>query len=173
MEKAILRELELHPKATLVDLYKNFFQGRFGPGHMISNREAALNYLLSELEEAENFDTVKWQAVGYEGRYFRINLSLVRDSIISPDQLTDAFTGSANTAEQPTHEAWMSEWNYILSVIESLDLSLPTYLQDLAAIDKNLKNGILVGHHSDIYKNTYYPHYRIVTEEYFDKLITP
>jgi hypothetical protein len=71
ISRAIQEELTLHPKATLLDIYKNFFQGRFGPGHMISDLDAATNYLTRELKNATEFDSVLWQAVGYEERSYR------------------------------------------------------------------------------------------------------
>lgn len=170
IENAIRAELALHPEATLTDIYKNFFQGRFGPGHMISDPEAAREYLLQELEFAQNFDTVPWQTVGYEDRYYRINLIMVKDSLISIEDLADAFIQSANQAATPDIESWTREWDLILSVIEDLELSLPGFEEDRRNIAKNLEKGIIVGHHSDIYRKNYHPHYRIVTKEEFQRL---
>ena len=169
IRKAIQQELLLHPKATLQDLYKNFFQGRFGPGHMIHTIDDAEQYLNKELSEATEFDSLPWQAVGYEKNFYRINLSLVRDGKIDFDELVSAFYESANSVEQPSLESWENEWNLILSIIEGLSLALPNFGQDKLVISENLKKGIVIGHHSAIYQNTYHPHYRIVTKFYFEK----
>ena len=75
-------ELKFHPKVTLPDLYKNFFQGKFGPGHLIDDVNSAKEYFFTELKEATEFDSVLWQAVGYENNYYRVNLSLVRNGKI-------------------------------------------------------------------------------------------
>ena len=38
---------------------------------MISDLDAATNYLTRELKNATEFDSVLWQAVGYEERSYR------------------------------------------------------------------------------------------------------
>ncbi|MBN2572179.1 MAG: hypothetical protein JXA68_08635, partial [Ignavibacteriales bacterium] len=37
IKNAIESELKHFPEATLIDIYKNFFQDEFGPGHIIPN----------------------------------------------------------------------------------------------------------------------------------------
>ena len=44
IREAVLNELKFHPKATLIDIYKNFFQGAFGPAHMITNINSVALY---------------------------------------------------------------------------------------------------------------------------------
>ena len=39
---AVNRIVTSYPKATLQDIYKSFFQERFGPGHIIPNEESAI-----------------------------------------------------------------------------------------------------------------------------------
>ncbi len=46
---AVCRQMQTYPKSTLKDLYKNFFQDKFGPGHIISDTTAAGDYLRREL----------------------------------------------------------------------------------------------------------------------------
>ena len=168
--KAIQEELSLHPKATLLDIYKNFFQGRFGPGHLINDLDAATNYLTQEIQNATEFDSILWQSVGYEKRYYRVNLSLVHVGKIDIQNLIAAFTESANSAEPASLESWKDEWNIILRIIEQMDIILPNMEEDKIQLAENLKNGICIGHHSPIYQKTYHPHYRIVSRKYFDKL---
>jgi hypothetical protein len=170
IKKTIYEELKIHPKATLLDLYKDFFQGKFGPGHMIEDSNAAADYFKKELQEATEFDSVSWQAVGEEKNYYRVNLSLVRDGKISAQQLIDAFIGSAKKAKPPSLESWHKEWNLILEIIEKMKLNLPDFEKDKLQIAQKLKKGIVIGDHSSIYIGTYHPHYRIVSKYYFEKL---
>lgn len=168
--KTIQEELILHPKGTLLDLYKNFFQGRFGPGHMISDTTSAIDYLMQELQNATRFDSVLWQAVGHEKHYYRVNLSLIRDGKIDVGDIVPAFIESANTADQPSIEFWVAEWNSILTIIEQMNINLPNFENDKKQISENLKNGITIGHHSSVYQNNYFPHYRIVSKYHFERL---
>lgn len=168
--EAINEELTLHPKATLLDLYKNFFQGKFGPGHMIASKEAALSYLNEELSEAVEFDSVLFQPVGYEKRFYRVNLSLIKDSLIGIDELLDAFVSGQENPENVSPEEWKTEWHSILGIIEKMNPDIPDFENDRQHIEDNLSKGIVVGHHSEIYMKTYNPHYRIVPEKEYIKL---
>jgi hypothetical protein len=170
IKATIYEELKIHPKATLLDLYKNFFQGKFGPGHMIADSNAASDYFKKELQEATEFDSVLWQAVGEEKNYYRVNLSLVRDGKITAQQLIDAFIGSAKTVKPPSLESWQKDWDLILEIIKKMKLNLPNFEKDKLQIAQKLKKGIVIGDHSSIYTSTYHPHYRIVSKYYFEKL---
>lgn len=172
IKKAIQTELTLHSKATLLDLYKNFFQGRYGPGHIISSVEGASDYLKKELQEASKFDTVLWQPVGYEEKYYRINLSLVRDGKIDFQDLLKAFTENADTLKLPSIVEWEKEWNSILGIIEEMNLNLPGFEKDKQQIAENIKKGIVIGHHSVMFEEHYNPHYRLVPKAQFIRLQT-
>jgi hypothetical protein len=51
IEKAVINELKYYPEARLRDIYKNFFQDAFGPGHLIPDTTHAGNYLNYELQQ--------------------------------------------------------------------------------------------------------------------------
>lgn len=170
VEKNVQLELTLHPEATLLDLYKNFFQGEFGPGHMITSVNTAAKYLKEEIKNAEYYDTVLWQPVGYKELYYRINLSLVRDRKINVQELLTAFTEKPINGDKMSLSEWKNEWNSILKIIEKMNVKLPNFETDKMKIMKNLKNGIIVGHHSETYLKIYHPHYRIISKENFIKL---
>ena len=57
---AVERQMQFYPKSTLKDLYKNFFQDKFGPGHIISDTTAeiicAVKWLLIRKQK------VNWQS---------------------------------------------------------------------------------------------------------------
>jgi hypothetical protein len=170
IQKAILEELRLHPKAQLADIYKFFFQGTFGPGHIISDQKSALTYLQNELQNSTEFDSVLWQQVGYKNQYYRINLKLVKEGNISEEKYFSAFIQSADTSQIPSTKEWWEEWNFVLSVIDEMKLIIPNYEEDKSGLDKMLLEGKVLVHHSDIYRKLYHPHYRIVDKENFEKL---
>lgn len=170
IRKAIRHELDLHPKSSLADIYKNFFQDAFGPGHMIPDSAQAMNYLLRELDIAGDYDGVDFQPLGYKNRYYRVNLSLVRDSILSTDLLFNAFVKSANTASPPPMDEWIRTWNHILGIIEEMDLEIPDFEEDKKMLDIQLQNGDPVVHHSEVFKKEYSPHYRIVSKEMYRQI---
>jgi hypothetical protein len=53
VREAVSRQMKAYPKSTLADLYKNFFQDKFGPGHIIADTSSAGRYLRKELASYE------------------------------------------------------------------------------------------------------------------------
>lgn len=49
IEVAVRRQMERYPESRLIDYYKNFFQDKFGPGHMVRDTASAGAYLRREL----------------------------------------------------------------------------------------------------------------------------
>jgi hypothetical protein len=88
--------MELYPESTLRDLYKNFFQDRFGPGHIIADNSAADRYLRYELNTAEGFEGLDYEPTGYEGRFYRVNLGVIADGRVPYEKYFDAFVRSVN-----------------------------------------------------------------------------
>lgn len=168
IEKAILSELKYYPEAHLRDIYKNFFQDAYGPGHLIPDTTRAGKYLNVELKQPIK-DTVKWQAIGPENNYYRINLNLVKKGVLPRSVLLEAMVESAPLARNPDIETWKKEWEKTLSVIEQMNLNLANFEADKKEIDKTLSEGNYVMHHSDHYKNTYHRHYRIIHKSVFER----
>ena len=65
--QAVTYQMEMYPKSTLRDLYKNFFQDHFGPGHIIANDEAADKYLRQELSSVAEYEGTDYEFAGYRG----------------------------------------------------------------------------------------------------------
>ena len=170
VKTTIRLEIKLHPKASLPDLYKNFFQGKFGPGHLIENRKAAQEYLEYELSEAEEFDSVLIQPVGYEENFFRVNLALIKEGKLETEKLLDAFITSADLAGKPEIAEWEAEWNSIVKIIKEMNLNLPNFEKEKEKIAKNLKEGKVIGHHSKAYTENYHPHYRLIHKTLMEEL---
>jgi len=167
IEAAVHSELTLHPASTLTDLYKFFFQDAFGPAHIISDPDAAKNYLVLELASATRFEDYTWQALGYKQQYYRLNLATVRDSILPLDTLLKALIESADSGPQSDIETWKAEWSKILVVIEHVVPDLPNFQEDKSSIADLLAQGDYVVHHSLLYTETYEPHYRIIDRNRF------
>jgi hypothetical protein len=169
VRKSVVMQLDVYPESTLQDLYKNFFQDQFGPGHIISDSLSAKAYLEEELSEFETSANPKIEPTGWRNNYVRVNLSLVKKGVIPKQALLDAFITSANTAQMPGIESWRNEWTRILNVIEAMNLDLPQFTQDKAMIDSLLAAGKYAVHHSRAFEAAYQPHYRIVSKVALDE----
>jgi len=168
IEKAIRSELELYPEAHLRDIYKNFFQDAYGPGHLIPDTARAGKFLNQSLKQPIK-DTVKWQAIGPMNDYYRINLQLVKDGTLPRDVLLEAMVESAILARNPNIKTWKKEWQRALEIIQEMNIDLPNYKTDKSEIEKTLSEGNVVMHHSEHYKEKYQRHYRIVHKSVFNR----
>ena len=172
-EKQIIQfidnELKYYPEAHLADLYKNYFQDAYGPGHIIEDTTQAGKYLDWELQQTDWIDTLSYQALGINHDYYRINLRLVKDGIIPRDTLLQALLKSAKLARNPDLESWKKEWNEVLAVIKKMKPNLPGMETDEKLINQVFSEGDVVMHHSKQYEETYHPHYRIIHRSVFER----
>ena len=167
IEQAVNNLIGKYPEATLQDVYKSFYQERFGPGHMIPNVENARNYLMSEMEQASENSGAYYEPTGSEGKYIRVYLNAVADGKISAEQLLDAFVESANNVE-PRSDKWADQWTNIVKVIE--EKQLPVKMDDeLKQWLKECSEQEEAVHHSEAYNQVYRPHYRIVELNIFEQ----
>ena len=170
VEDAIIRQMKNYPKSRLQDIYKNFFQDYFGPEHLIKDITAADKYLKSELASYEECSGVDAEPTGSRGNFYRVNLRVLKENRISYKEFFDAFIESAQKTEKQSIELWITEWDEILLVIDSMQLNLPDYEADKKRIQEVLSSGRYAMHHSDIYRNSYAPHYRIMKKDIYQRL---
>lgn len=172
-EKQIRRfindELRYYPEAHLTDLYKNYFQDAYGPGHLIPDTTSAGNYLSWELQQPEWSDSLLYQPLGKNHDFYRINLLLIKNKVIPRDTLLLAMVESVPLARNPEIESWRKEWAEVMQVIKQLNLRLSGMKSEERQIWKNLSKGDVVAHHSKHYEETYHPHYRIVHRSVFER----
>ena len=173
IKESIERQLNDFPKSTLQDLYKSFFQDRFGPGHLVSDTSMAGRYLRHELNNSTVFHEKYYEPTGYESNYYRVNLSVIKENKISYQDFFDAFLRSVENVNLNDIEEWKTEWSEIESVIISMDLNLENFEEDLEMIHSVLEEGNYAIHHSEIYNSEYNPHYRIIEKSIFEKEIMP
>lgn len=165
VREAVIRQMDTYPQSTLKDLYKNFFQDKFGPGHLIADTAAAGMYLRKELASFSESDGLLLEETGWEGRFYRVNLSLLKDGTIPYPVFFDAFVRSVNSIEPISIDAWKAEWEKIEQIIRTMNPDLPGYETDKTEINERFTRGEYVGHHSEEFEKHYAPHYRIISRE--------
>ena len=175
IEQAIGRQMASHPASTLQDLYMNFFQEQFGPGHLVPDTTSAARYLRYELQSMKGESEALYESIGIEGRFVRVNLAVISRGYITIEAFLDAFLRSATCFELPAIEDWKIRWNEIEDTIikMGLDKTLPRFESDSQAIEALLNQGEYVMHHSPEYSEAYQPHYRLIERNIFEKEILP
>ena len=171
--QAVETQLATYPHSTLRDLYKNFFQDRFGPGHIIADSSSADRYLRSELSSSTSFEGADYEPTGYEGRFLRVNLGVIADGRVPYEKFFDAFVRSVNGIVMPTIAEWQQEWAEIETVILKMNIQLDDMEADRAEIKQLLDSGGYVMHHSESFNRHYSPHYRIIERAIFEQEILP
>lgn len=179
IRQAIVQQVETYPASTLKDIYKNFFQDAFGPGHLMSNAPDAeqrmRNYLEQECEEAKKDinPCPDYELTGSHGRFYRVNLSVINDGRVPMNTFLNAFMKSAAQFSLPKVEDWKQEWIAIEKCIKELGYQFPDQAQDSAAIMNILDQGQYASHHSIAYNEAYHPHYRLIEKTIFEKELLP
>lgn len=179
IRQAIVQQVETYPASTLKDIYKNFFQDAFGPGHLMSNAPDAeqrmRNYLEQECEEAKKDPNPcpDYELTGSHGRFYRVNLSVINDGRVPMITFLNAFMKSAAQFSLPKVEDWKEEWIAIEKCIKELGYQFPDQAQDSAAIMNILDQGQYASHHSIAYNEAYHPHYRLIEKTIFEKELLP
>lgn len=175
IEQAIGKQMVSHPASTLQDLYKNFFQEQFGPGHLVPDTASAARYLRYELQSMKGESEALYESIGIEGRFVRVNLDVISRGYITTEAFLDAFLRSATCFELPATDEWKEKWKSIeqTAIGMGLDKTLPRFKEDSQAIDELLREGNYVMHHSPEYSEAYQPHYRLIERNIFEKEIFP
>jgi hypothetical protein len=173
VETSVHQQLEQFPESRLQDLYKNFFQDRFGPGHLIPDTAMAGEYLREELSSYSDSYKPLTEVIGWEGNFVRVSTDIVKEGTISYADYIDAFVESANTTPQTSIDEWKKEWDKILSTVEKMNLNLPDQESDKANIQKLIDSGNYAMHHSQAFEAAYHPHYRIIKKSVYAGKIAP
>lgn len=166
-------QIKNYPVSQYRDIYKNFMQDFFGPGHILADTSASAKYLRHELSLDEPFEGPLYEPTGYKGNFYRVNLSLIRDSIVPYDKFFSSFVESVQSIVPPSGESWMKTWNTIDSVIISRNLNFVNEDRDRKELTAQFAEGNYIVHHSQRYNDSVHFHYRIISKNIFNKEILP
>lgn len=177
MNDSIRRALDYqrknYPASQYRDVYKNFMQDFFGPGHILASTAGAEAYLKREMAETTDFDGPKYEPTGFRGNFYRVNIGLVKDGTIPYDVFFDAFVKSVSGITPPTPEYWMGVWSRVDSVIGDMGWKFDNEQTDREAMAKQFAEGNYIVHHSEAYNKAVNFHYRIISRQLFEEKILP
>jgi hypothetical protein len=167
--EALLREhFERRPRMRASDFYKLLFQGVFGVGHILG--EGAWKRLQ---EEAESIDVNSHpsepliEKISTDSSMVRVNL---RPYLKLGFPLVVLFEAMIETAKKqgPT-EKFLLAWSVFCEIVSSGAIKVNG--EELDLLNRELqKEGPRPHHHSEPYKDAYYPAYRVVERGAFEKI---
>lgn len=173
ISEALDYQLSHYPSSQYRDVYKNFMQDFFGPGHILADTAASAKYLKYELSEDGPFDGPLYEKTGFRGNFYRVNLSLIKDSIIPYDLFFNTFVESVQGIIPPSDEEWMKTWSLIDSVIVDKDLHFEDEQTDRRDLQAQFNEGNYIAHHSQRFNDSVHFHYRIISRVNFEKILLP
>lgn len=144
-----------YPKMTPQDYVKLAYQSEFGPEHMVKDGEQAFFYLLKEWKNMGEADAAcRRESIG--NGLCRFHLGRTEDMDETASLLAELFV---RTAKEHTGSE-----KGLLERLECLrDISVPGIEEWLS---KYKSEGCPAIHHSQLFRDTYHPHYRLLRAEY-------
>ena len=154
--------MKMHPFARLQDYYKLFYQAVFGPAHILSDKNSAYQYLKTEIALSKSKEI---QSIALDDNDFiRVGLGLIEDV----NKFFEVLWESAKKAKKISNTEWFNLWNKIATEIEKTDIK--NFKEDSKKIKEFLLDGKFIFHHSEIYKEKYHPHYRVVSRKLWENI---
>ena len=154
--------LDHHPSMTSQDIAKLCYQAAHGAEHLLADLDRARKYLACEMDSVEAGDGVPL-IEPISDRVARVNLAPWKAKGLSADALFDLFVATARVSGNGDERlsSYLSEVsNYLAS--EPSSIALTEWLTFLAWYDQNGRPTI---HHSEAYRATEHPAYRIVLRD--------
>ena len=170
---ALLYQKEHYPVSQYRDVYKNFMQDFFGPGHMINDKRVACDNLLKEMNSVEYYGGVDYEPTGFQGNFYRVNLRLIAEGIVPYQTFLDTFVESVRGIKPPEPQFWIETWNEIDNEIREIGWSFENEDADRKNLKEGFEKGNFVVHHSPAYNEAVNFHYRIISKDNFEKVILP
>jgi hypothetical protein len=157
---------EKYPKAQPRDFYKLIYQSVFGVGHIIS--DSAKDYLI---EEAHRVDLSEYpnrllvESISSDGSMVRVYLRPFMRRKLSLDRLFWVMQRSVK--RESDAEKFMDLWQVLIEMVESGEI--PLNHDEFDEITKTIESeGLKPMHHTEPYRDAYYPAYRVVWKPYLD-----
>ena len=164
VKSALLTNALKHAKMRPRDAVKLVYQACFGPGHLISDKDKAYEFLKTEYEATRPRETAPLiEPIGLG--MARVNLAALDPNGVEIDKLFAAFLASSKIKNSD-----MDEFLQAIEILKDLckDGVFRFGIDELNDYLEGYANaGYPAVSHSEEYKDAYEPAYRVVAEEVF------
>lgn len=167
----IQRHLRRYPISTFQDVYKLLHQAAFGPGHMIGDKKKALEWIERDLEgRPGDAPAPLIESIHPDDAMMRLHLRPYAARGGDLPRLRDAFVRAA--AARPDAPATLARWWDVFCAwaagapAEHVDLREARLFGMACA-----RTGWPAMHHSEVYRTTYTPAYRVLTAREAEALL--
>jgi len=169
VEALLMEHVQRRPLMAATDVYKLLYQEVFGVGHILG--EGARARLLDEAETVNLEDHPEEpliEAVSPEGSMVRVNLRPYLRKGLSLEALYEAMLETAEIEGDPAK--FLEAWNVFKELVKNERISINW--NEVEALDKEIdETGVHPHHHSEAYREAYYPAYRVVKRDALYKIL--
>lgn len=167
-----VRELLIeHCKSYLMleehDVFKYLYQSSFGCEHMVSDENAALDFIKREYSSLQISCSDSRKTEPLAGNYSRVSLSCIQDGL-KPETLAKLFSLSAK--KEPDGKILLEQSLEIAKELVSVGLLPFRHDRFCKKLDKWRAAGYPAIHHSDAFRSHYSPSYRVISKTFADFL---
>ena len=170
IEALLMEHFERRPQMRATDAYKLIFQGVFGVGHILG--EGARKRLEEEVEslDIEDHPTEPLiERVSVDGSMIRVNLRPYLRRGFPLDRLYEAMEKTSKDRGSP--EQFLFVWSVFHELANSGAIEVDG--EELDSMHRQLqRENPRPHHHSELYRGAYFPAYRVVKREHFERLIS-
>jgi len=160
-ERLLLEQARKYPRLEIADLFKFLHQSSFGCEHAVSSLEIAMRYIEGEYSQGlpDGVDLTE----KLDGNFSRVSLGWI-DKGLSFSTFGKLFFASARE-RQDGAQALVQKLSVARELINRGELPLSLTEFDNAAREWR-EAGYPALHHSDAYRNSYHPAYRVLSDRY-------
>lgn len=158
----LTKQLKMHPSVRPQDIVKLCFQAAFGAEHLLSDYESAKAYLEKELLQVAESDCSLYEQIS--DNVCRVNLSAWKAENLPAEWLMNLFAASCKTESNGKEK--FNE--YLIAADEILARSEVGFtMQEWESyLNEYKKSGMPAVHHSEQYRKSENPAYRIVSNRF-------
>lgn len=145
----------------IADIFKFMYQSCFGCEHLVSDYNTALNWITKEAESAALDDLPDVEYL--DGEYCRVHLKAL-DAEHSAEWLCRAFLDSSQThteGQARLENQLQTLHKYVSDGLIGFDIKQLEYETETWR-----KQGFPAIHHSELFRNTHHPAYRVILKKY-------
>ena len=154
-----------HPKAQIADYVKHLFQSEFGSGHMITDEEASLRYLREEIAGLSEKQKKHPYFFHLCGHFCRINLSAGKE--LSPEMINRLFVASSRGVPKAAWFLFEEKLRLFWELSKGKESPFPFSAKQVEEyLREYKKGGYTPVRHSEEYRRTYEPAYRVIRRQY-------
>jgi hypothetical protein len=165
-KKLLLMHFRRRPLMRATDAYKLLYQGVFGVGHILGgNARLRLENEARSLNIEDHPEEPFIEVISPNGSMLRVNLRPYMRRGLPLDKLYSAMVETAKM--NGDSKEFLEEWETFKGLVASGTIEIDA--KEFDGLDEELKrDGPRPHHHSGVYRDAYYPAYRVVRRDYLE-----